>query len=262
MNIRLFSHNIWNFDTYNRNGLIAGLIRKYDSDVCHFQECSPRTSRAGETAIQKLLLPEYKEACAEYAHKNFTPVFYKKDRFLEIDSGYILFDGKNDADSKSVTWAVLEDKENGERIAVASTHFWWKYDNEEDDLQRVENARCVKKICSMIEEKYSLPVVVSGDLNCGTNSKQGSHGYDELVRLGMRDVRYIAKETTDMFTHHSYPILNDEGVFEKGVMPKVTLDHAFVSGEFPIEFLRFDVLTEQDALDSSDHCPLLVDFSI
>lgn len=262
MSIRLFSHNIWNFKTHNRNDLIAGLIRKYDADVCHFQECGPKTSRVGETAIQKLLMPEYAEACLEYAHKNFTPVFYKKDRFSEIDSGYVLFEGKNDADSKSVTWTVLEEKATLKRIAVASTHFWWKADSEEDDLQRVENARCVKKVCDMIESKYNLPVVVSGDLNCGTNSKQGTHGYDEMVKLGLRDLRYIAKETTDMLTHHDYPILNNDGVFEKGVMPVRTLDHAFVSGDYPIEFLKFDVLTEQDALDSSDHCPLLVDFSI
>lgn len=262
INIRLFNHNIWNYKTYNRNGLIAKLVRKYDADICHFQECSPLTSRVGETAIQKLLLPEYAEAAAEHSAVNYTPVFYKKDRFEEIDSGYVLFEGKNDVNSKSITWVVLSEKATGERIAVASTHFWWEYKSEEDDFQRMENARCVKKVCDMIEEKYKLPVIVSGDLNCGKNSSQGQHGYEEMIKLGFRDARYHAKETTDCHTHHAYPVLNDEGIYEKGVMPVRTLDHAFASGNRPVEFKSFKVLTEQDALDSSDHCPMVIDYIV
>lgn len=263
MNVRIFTHNIWNYKTYNRNNLIAKLVRKYDADICHFQECGPLTSRANDTAIQKLLSADYAEAYPKMADKNYTPVFYKKDRFSEVDSGYVLFPGKNDADSKSVTWAVLEEIKTGERIAVASTHFWWQCESEEDSLQRVENARCVKEVCDMIEEKYNLPVIVSGDLNCGINSEQGTAGYDEMVRLGMRDARKFAKETTDCFTWHEYPEFNEEKeIFENGSMPVMTIDHVFVSGNLPIEILKFDVLTEQDALDSSDHCPIISDFNI
>lgn len=52
-----------------------------------------------------------------------------------------------------------------------------------------------------------------------------------------------ADVTADCLTHRDYPFLNDEGVFSE--VPKA---------------LRFDVLTSEKALTSSDHCPLIAEF--
>lgn len=262
INIRLYSHNIWNQISFNRNELIKKLIYKYDADICNFQECGPATCRHGENAIHKIISERYAEACIKFSEVNFTPVFYKSERFEEIDSGYVLFEGKNDADSKSITWVVLHDKVSKKKSAVASTHFWWEFASPEDDIQRIENARCVKKVCDQITKKYDLPVIVSGDFNCGMNSDQGLDGYNEMIKLGFIDLRYNAESTTDCFTHHDYPVLNSKNIFEKGNMPVRTLDHAFAFNADRIKFRKFDVLTEQDALDSSDHCPLLIDYDI
>ena len=58
--MRLYDQNIWgnmkpDQCIANRNLLIRGLIAKYDPDVCAFQECNPKTSRAGDTPIVSLL---------------------------------------------------------------------------------------------------------------------------------------------------------------------------------------------------------------
>ena len=74
--------------------------------------------------IAALLAVTYVEASAENAGCHFTPVFYKKDRFEEIESGFVSYEGLNDIPSKSVTGAVLREKASGALLETASTHFW------------------------------------------------------------------------------------------------------------------------------------------
>ena len=266
MHIRLYTQNIWgdfpaSEKIANRNELIASLVRQYEPDVCHFQECNPSTSRAAGCNIASLLADTYAEASAENAGRNFTPVFYRKDRFEEVESGFVPYEGLNDMYSKSITWVILREKESGKLLATASTHFWWKHDGEADSLARIANAQKLAGVCETIRTKYGIPVVTSGDLNCGPCSAQGMDGYNELVRLGLRDARYLAEKTTDMHTHHEYPVLNEEGNYVNGKMPVRTLDHVFACGD-PVKVHSFAVVTEQNALDSSDHCPLVTDYEV
>lgn len=79
------------------------MIFEEQPDVCCFQECNPRTSRVGETALPLLLQPIYMEACPECAHQNFTPVFFNRNTLTLIDAGFFAFPGRNDANSKSFT---------------------------------------------------------------------------------------------------------------------------------------------------------------
>ena len=121
--MRIYNQNIWGnmkpeHKIANRNLLIHGLISKYDPDVCGFQECNPKTSRAGDTPIASLLSDFYNEVFPENADHNFTPLFYHRERMTCIDCGWFLFDGKNDKNSKSVTWAILEEKASGKLSRV------------------------------------------------------------------------------------------------------------------------------------------------
>ena len=265
--MRLYDQNIWgNYKAdnciANRNDLIAGLIDKYAPDVCCFQECNPDSSRKGERAIQKLISEHYREACPAVAHRNYTPVFYRPDRVKMIDEGDFLFEGFNDRNSKSATWTVMEERLTGKRFAVLSVHFWWKWESQADEQQRHENARRVAEFCSTLSAKHPIPVLIAGDLNSGINAHQGDATYHEMLRLGMRDVRDLAKESTDSFTAHAYPILNADGIYVDGGQPIKTLDYVFTYGDITVDAKKFAVLTEQNALDSSDHCPLIFDFEI
>ncbi len=259
--LTVYSQNVWNhFPTSFRNNLIRTLIDDFDADLCAFQECGPETIRVGEASLPSLMRNDYDEVCPEYADRNFTPIFYKRDKFSITDSGYFLFDGMNDCDSKSVTWAVFLDKITGKSFGFVSTHFWWMFESEKDDLQRIENVRQLKEICDTLVEKYSVPVIVCGDINSGVNKPQGEGAYQEMLKKGFSDIRYTAEETTDAFTHHDYPEMNERGNYVKGTMPTGNLDYIFTYGKKKAKAKKFDVMTTQEALNSSDHCPLVAWF--
>ena len=262
--ICIYSQNIWGnmpkeARISNRNDLIKDIIFEIEPDFCNFQECNPKTSRAVDNAIQKIIAEKYAEACSEHAHENFTPVFYKKDRFTELDSGFVPFDGLNDINSKSITWGLFEDKNDKTRIAVVSTHFWWKAVDAIDHEQRVANAGQLKGVCDMIIGKYGeIPIIVSGDFNSSMNKP----GYMAMIQNGFIDVRFTAKASTDCHTLHEYPVLTDAGVYVPyESAPNKTIDYVFTYGK-SVEATSFKVLADARALTTSDHCPILVDFEI
>ncbi|MBR5586860.1 MAG: hypothetical protein IKW02_02745 [Clostridia bacterium] len=256
--ITFYCQNVWDFSPTNyRNKLIHSLISQFDADICLFQEYSLNATCSGELPLPELLKGVYDEAYKVSEGWNFTPVFYKREKFNLIDSGYFYYDGFNDENSKSVTWAVLEQKESSVKFGVIATHFWWMFESEKDNEQRLENVNQLTEICDFIKEKYNVPIVVGGDLNNGKNAEQGEEPYKYMLTKGFSDVRFSAEETTDKFTHHDYPVLNDEGIYVNGTLPVRTLDYIFTYGDCPVNPKKFDVITTQVALDSSDHCPVI-----
>ena len=255
----IYCQNIWNtLPAHERMPMIRSLISDFDADICLFQECSPNTVRKCENAIPALMADEYKEICEHLIPTNYTPVFYKKDKFDLIDEGYLLYDGLNDYASKSVSWAVLKDKESGKMLAAASTHFWWMYRDDEDTKQRIANADQLRHVCDAIVSKYNVPVIVGGDFNNGQNSVQGSAPYEYMLKNGFVDFRLVANNTTDKFTHRDCP-----GGIATESMPTVqNLDYIFYYGKNNVSVAEFDVLTSKKALESSDHCPLVGKFDI
>lgn len=259
--ITLYCQNVWNHRYGNRNALINELVREYDADVCCFQECGPKTTRVGAQPIEDLLSDVYSEVYTEVGKLNYTPVFYKKEKFDCVECGYFLYEGKNDANSKSVTWAILRDKNTDLRFGVCSTHFWWKSDGEEDNIQRIANAKALADCVERLKTEYDVPVVACGDLNCGRHSSQGEDPYLALKER-LLDAREKSPVTTDMLTHHSYPVEHEDGSYTEGEMPKRTLDHVFFTEHKNINCLSFDVDVTPKALSTSDHCPLIFKYEI
>ena len=257
IDLSVYCQNVWNNPPLNRTALQRDLIFDLDADVCLFQECGPKTIRAGAEALPPRLAERYDEVPTEVGEQNYTPVFYKRDRFDLIDQGYILYQGKNDANSKSVTWAILAEKASGVRFGVCSTHFWWKYNEPDDNACRLSNAAELYACAMDLKARFDVPVIIGGDLNCGKRSSQGEEPWlwlcDRLI-----DVRAKAPITTDMMTHHAYPVKDENGLFCDGEMPKRTLDHMFVTDHPNIELHSFEVDTSRCALTTSDHCPLIL----
>lgn len=265
--MKIYDQNIWgNFSAEgqcvaNRNKVIKELITAEKSEICCFQECNPKTSRDGKDAIQELLKPRYVEVKPEYSTKNYTPIFYVPTKVELIDGGYFPFDGLNDLNSKSVSWGVFKEKKTRKYFSVISTHFWWKAESKEDDLQRRENARVVSKRAKEINSKYDCPVIVCGDLNSG-DTEQGSGGYDEMVTEGMKDIRETAERTDYSFTcSDNYPIIKD-GKYIRGFKTDYTIDYIFVYGEKLMTAYSFSVNNSEKARISSDHSPLLLEFDV
>lgn len=262
--IKLYDQNVWNVNPIdNRSVLVREMVREFDADFCTFQECGPYTSRTGKTPLPVLMSDEYAEVCPEKADVNYTPVFYKKDKYTVIEAEYHVYTGFNDVNSKTLSWGVFENKQTGEKIAICSTHFWFKARGEIDDLQRLQNANELKEACDYIVEKYDIPVIISGDLNTGRDAETGDKPYHYLIKLGFRDVRKIAEDTTDGYTYHDYPVLDEEkGIYvnKPDALPFCDLDYVFVYGKDTIKANKFEILTSEKALNSSDHCPLQATF--
>lgn len=260
--IRLYNHNIWGntkMPIGERNRLIREMIAEYQPDFCSLQECNPSTSRVGDDPMQEILADVYAEASLENQMRNFTPVFYKKDAWDLIDSGFEPYEGLNDGQSKSITWAVLEQKSSKKRVCMVSTHFWYKAAAEEDFLQRIENVKQLKARCDALYAAFGVPIIVSGDLNNGKGSSQGEAPYFAMVEQGFVDIRHKAADTTDSHTIHHYPLQGADGLYFCNEMPSKTLDYIFTYGEH-LTPEKFAVVTSDIALRSSDHCPLIGDF--
>ena len=258
---RLYNQNIWNYNPpEDRNLLIRSLINEFDADFCTFQECSHTSNRLGKAPIQELLSDKYTEV--GIGMPDYTPVFYKTEKFNLIDEGYLLYDGLNDANSKSVTWSVLEDKETEKSFAVMSTHFWWKATGEADSLQRIENARQLKKLCEEVIEKYNVPVIIGGDFNNGKNSSQGDAPYHFMRENGFTDIRLIAPESTDGHTCRAkYKLSEGEKAYVEAGDPDITIDYIFTYGN-GIKPLSFNIDSSKKARYTSDHLPLLSLFEV
>ncbi len=259
--MKIYCQNIWNSNPCApRNRIVRELVREFDADVCFFQECGPQTNRIGdgEAPIANLMSDSYSEAYQEAADRNFTPVFYKKDKYNLIDSGYFLYDGLNDANSKSVTWAILEEKETGKKVVAASTHLWWRFESEEDNIQRLHNVSQLKQFCDEIVSKTGLPIIVGGDFNNGKNSSQGDEPYHTMLKEGFCDTRLIAEKTSDEFTcGNTYPkVLPDKSVVARNSSTCI-IDYIFTYNAEHYKVRKFDVLTSEEARKSSDHSPVL-----
>lgn len=264
--MRLYDQNIWGNTAEpigNRNVLVKELIEEFQPDVCCFQECSPTTSRVGDGGIQEIIKPKYIEAVPEHSGENYTPIFYAPDKVEAIDGGFFPYDGLNDKNSKSLTWTLFREIATGKKVIIMSTHFWWKAESEEDDIQRVKNAEALVSHAETLHKKYGVPVIVSGDFNSG-DSSQGPVGYNAVLKLGMTDVRDIAEESDRSRTcSHNMPKINPEsGKYEIGAERTCTIDYIFSFKNELFTANRFCVVTSEKALCSSDHSPLIFDFEI
>ncbi len=259
--MKAYCHNVWNgIPCAYRSRVIRGLISDFDADICFFQECGPKTMRIGdgESPLPVLMSDVYTEAYCIAAGKNYTPIFYKTSKYNELDSGYFLYDGFNDSNSKSFSWAVLEEKETGKRFIAVSTHLWWRFDSEEDNRQRLQNVAQLKEFLDDIISKTGLPVIIGGDFNNGLGTPQGDEPYQKMLKDGFCDMRLAAEETTDMRTCvDNYPQYLPDKTTAPRSNPDCTIDYIFTYNADDIKLKKFDVLNNEMARRSSDHSPLL-----
>lgn len=266
MKIRLMSHNVWGMfapdvvkEVANRAGLMRDIYLQYLPDVLGTQEFSDAIRHAG---LPEMIAPEYAEldvsqSVAMYGMKTlFTPVYYRPETVTPVDAGFVLYDrAYNNDDSKGVTWGVFRTR-TGEIFTLLNTHYWWK-PGEEHDRARVENSRVILSLV----EKLPKPLFVMGDLNC----RISSDAYRTLLKGGLADAQACAAETVDSNTHHAYPDFDPVQHLFYGA-PKPTggyaasIDHILTDRAHAGGVRRFAVLTEDAACNTSDHCPVLVDW--
>lgn len=131
----------------------------------------------------------------------YSPVFYLKDKYTAVDYGTFWLSktpdkpGSKDWGSNNIricTWAVLENKETGERYVHMNTHL--------DHISGSARAHQIEVLLNKADEfigKY--PVVVTGDFNDNIESDMYRKATEKL-----NDARLLAPVTDDKATYHNY----------------------------------------------------------
>ena len=259
--IRIMSHNIWCGEVHNRDLHLAEIYFRHAPDVLALQEM---TQNLYDSRLLSLLEEKYELLKPDtQGLLDNTPLLVRRGVFDVVKCGWHIYDGLNNHKSKSLAWALLRKTDDGSEIGVISTHYWWQA-GPESDLARVYDAKQLTAYAHFMQVEYGVPVVAMGDLNM----RRGAPGYIEMTSTGAMDMRMAAVEYASRSnTHHPYAVYNPEsGEYENGPMPKGShlnaIDHMFVYGHEQLDVRVFNVVTEQEALDVSDHCPIYVDCKI
>ena len=254
--MRIMTSNIWGNYFGNppmeRIDAIEETLRKYSADIIGIQEMCPHWYEAD---LKGRLKDEYVFVGA--FDGNHSPLFFKRDVFELLESGWIRYTGVEDI-SKSVTWAVLEKKEDGKKIGICNTHLWWKA-GEEHELIRENNARQLVGAMKDIKAKYGdIPVFACGDLNSTAEGKAMKY----LNKNNVFSAYELADEFSEVSSNHGDPIRDENGIYrgKRTTNDKtMSLDHvATFKGEIPIK--KHMVVEDTLILDASDHSPVYIDF--
>jgi endonuclease/exonuclease/phosphatase family metal-dependent hydrolase len=242
-------------DVINGNGwkqrcpVIAKLIRFHDFDIFGAQEVL-----YGQLND---LLAELKDYSYTGVGRDdgikageFSPVFYKKDKFQVLQSGHFWMSeiedkpntGWDAALPRICTWCRFRFKENNRTF--------WFFNLHMDHIgvkARFESSKLViRKIQMMCGDE---PVILTGDFNVDQNSE----GYKYIIGSG------ILKDTFDN-SDLCYAMNGTFNNFNTRIKTKSRIDHVFINNGFHAE--RYGVLTDTyfDSIPKlpSDHYPVEV----
>ena len=275
---RFMSFNIWgdyfNNPPFEREDGIASVILRWKPDLLALQEVTdgwwrsglfPALARGGFVVVKGDELASFRAARAtdlsEARTRNHVPLLYRTDRYRLIESGFDVFHARLEF-NKGITWAVLEDRETGRMLIAFATHFWWQANGNESEAIREQNAELLVWRLNWLKQKYPVAAIGGGDLN----SRPGSWAYDALSAAGYRTAAEVADEASAFSTHHGDPKRDGMGKY-RGILranentPATSIDHVIIETN-GVRAIRHTVVTDQDALNSSDHSPVVVDFQL
>lgn len=260
---RFMGFNIWGdyFDNPvgEREAGVLATIRRQNPDLLALQEITPGWWRSG--LFPSLERDGYGIVKGDSKVTNYVPLAYRKARYALVESGFEPFHLRLDK-SKGVTWAVLRDRRTGQGLLAFCTHFWWKSNGKESDAIRELDARLVVARLNELKRRHPYAAIGGGDLN----ACPGSWAYDLLTSEGYRTAAEVADEASSLSTHHGDPERDAQGVYrgtqrKTNNTPATSIDHVFVETN-GVHALRHNVATDQQALDVSDHSPVVVDFTV
>ncbi|QQS36673.1 MAG: endonuclease/exonuclease/phosphatase family protein [Ignavibacteriales bacterium] len=179
----------------------------------------------------------------------FSPIFYKKDKFQLITKGtfwlswtpYKPSKGWDAAFNRVATWIQLKDKESGKYFYVYNTHF-----DHVGDSARYESAKLIMN--KIVEETSGDPVILMGDFNFTKESK----GYKEITSSSnkkMFDAQFVSAtpHTGGNITFNGFGTI--EGPGEK-------IDFIFVTENISVNSHSI-IAKKYEGRFPSDHYPVL-----
>lgn len=263
--IRVMFYNVYGYTqsgpTNLRQQFQAGLIADYAPDVVGLQEFSASYRAAFPAMLESI---GYRQVSSGKDNANFTPLFYRADRLEVVDSGYKLYTGPNDNNSKSLTWAIFRVRETGKRFVAISTHFMWNQPGIDGPAARLTNAREMLELIATLRSREGcadIPVIFGGDLNCNPSS----NALQTVVAGGLTEAWNAAAQKNDTSGYHQYATYDETwGIYTQ--IPQIggthanAIDHAFVTAGTQVN--RCYALISPYTLYASDHMPIFIDIEV
>lgn len=233
----------------NRLPIIAKTIKKYSPDSFGVQEADKNwvESLAAEMT-EYSHVEKYRED--GIALGEASAIFYKTAKYELVDSGHFWLSQTPDEPSfgwdaacqRITSWVILKNKETGFTYAHFNTHL--------DHVGKQAPAESVALISAKIAEiAPDIPVVLTGDFNF----REGSSNYENILKCGLSDTKYLAKKYDDHATYHGYRV----------ILPNTKpIDFIFVNGYVSsVKSSKIDSSALSHLL-ASDHLPVIVEMTL
>lgn len=178
----------------------------------------------------------------------FSPVFYRKDKFELLDKGWFWISETPEVPSKSwntaciriCSYAKLKCRKTGKEFIAMNTHL--------DHVSVLARKKGVELINSFVK-KFDCPVFITGDFNI----PEKTDCYPDMINAGFfKDTKYCAEETEDKNTFHDF--------YERKNICAV-IDFVFISDGFRAK--SYHVADDRpEGRWPSDHDPVVVELCI
>ena len=234
--------NIWK----NRKEMVAATIRFHKTDLAGLQEALNHQVKDLAT-----LLPEYgwfgvgRDDGREAGE--FTPVFYRKDRFTVLHRSSFWLSESPGKPGKSwdaacpriATWGKFEDTRTKNTLFFFNTHF--------DHVGETARIKSAELLLAKINETIGdHPVILTGDFNCTEKERPYKILTSGKGRISaFSDVRYLTK-------YWPYGTTQTYNGFQNTILPDRRIDFIFVKNIDRVH--RYGIISEKwDGRFVSDH---------
>lgn len=234
----------------NRGKVAMEVINSYLPDSFGVQECTPRWKRMLKRAIGDRYASVGRARDFFGPFTEYSSIYYLKDKYNLIDNGtFWLSETPDKAYTKSfdskccriATWAVLENKETGEKYTHINTHLDHVLDSTRDAQMKV----LIERVTEIAGDGK---VVMTGDFNAHEDSSVYA-----VARKSFNDSKYIAKNSDEGPTFTKYGTRKDNG--------RGAIDFIFVSKDIEAETYKI-IRNTVEGIYPSDHFPIVADIYI
>ena len=220
-----------------RKEIIAAMIRAAAPDAIVLCEMFENWSEQ----LPSLLSPKY--GCVawkrtEDEYSNRTPIMYNTERFELLEGGYENIAILKTKNRRVVTYAVLRERQTGEKLIVFGTHFesiLKDHTPAENEEARMAQVALLKAVVDGVLERHTGAVAITGDFNTGPR-KPDHRAYDTLLATLCDYENAVGKD------------------------PIVSLDQMFIGKNSEIVSSLID--TSRWVPFASDHKPVICDIRV
>ena len=234
----------------NRSKIAKAIIEQYAPDSFGVQEAKPKWLRIldKEFGDRYDRVGESRDFFGPFSE--YGCVYYLKDKYNLIDSGtfwlsetpYEKYSVSFDSACRRIaTWAILENKETGEKYTHVNTHL-----DHVLETTRVEQCRVLLEEMAKIQLEGTL--VITGDFNTYNDG-----GVYASMLEGTDDAGAVAENADSGITFHGYGKRKDEG--------QGPIDFVFVTKGTKVENYKI-IRDTAKGMYPSDHYPIIADVVI